>query len=149
MVEAASGERGEALARRARRGSVGVGVVRGVVVSGDGAASLQRDEAKVDAGGEFTNAVDVRRQTLGGVDGPQTIADLPQVRDVHGAVVWRLRVARDELTCRMCGETFPKSWRCCPRCSGDEDGEDGRGMQRRTVAVETTSYLKEGEFEWV
>lgn len=73
------------------------------------------------------------------------------VRDVHGHVVWRVRVAPDEMTCCECGESYPAVWGGCPRCSDGDGGRDEQGhpQMRRTRSVPTVSYLRADEFEMV
>jgi len=57
-------------------------------------------------------------------------------------------VGRGEVTCLNCGETFPATWMCCPRC---EDGSQP-GLRRqdntavRTPTVPTVRYLRPGEY---
>jgi hypothetical protein len=65
------------------------------------------------------------------------------VRDLHGWTVWRVRVTAGELTCQGCGETFAAG-EVCPRCGLMENG-----VRRRELppAVETVSYLRDGEWE--
>ena len=66
------------------------------------------------------------------------------VVDCQGHVKWRIAVAGvDEVTCQECGETFPKRWRGCPRCNGDEMSTS----MRQTRTVPTISYLRPGEYE--
>lgn len=71
-------------------------------------------------------------------------ADAP-VRDLEGHVRWRVRVAPGELTCVGCGETFARG-KECPRCAMDEHGKPAAVVP---PAVETVSYLREGEWERV
>ena len=80
------------------------------------------------------------------------MAPLIPVRDCHGSAVWRVRVWRNELTCKVCGETFPDLWQRCPRCTKEEweiwrEGEDSSEETGETVA--SVSYLKDGEYELV
>lgn len=56
-----------------------------------------------------------------------------------------LPVAKGELTCLGCGETFPTGWNC-PRCALDDKGEPTR---HRPPTVATVSYLREGEYRIV
>lgn len=63
----------------------------------------------------------------------------------------RVRVGRNELTCLLCGETFPAAWVGCPRCN---DGarhfsEEGKLTYAPVPSAPTVSYLREGEFEWI
>lgn len=76
---------------------------------------------------------------------------MPPVRDVEGFVRWRVRVTPGELTCTVCGETFPAGWGGCPRCTGDEpDRSTGlKSRFRQTPVVETVSYLRREEYEVV
>lgn len=71
------------------------------------------------------------------------------VRDVEGFVRWRVRVAPGELTCMVCGETFPADWSRCPRCTNDEENSGHDKRFRRTPVAPTISYLRSGEYEVV
>lgn len=78
---------------------------------------------------------------------------MPRVRDVHGHVVWRVRVAKNEMTCLVCGEVAivgrdgEGSDRIyCPRCAMSEEGHWTEHMNSLTPTI---SYLREGEFECV
>lgn len=57
-------------------------------------------------------------------------------------------VGRGEVTCLNCGETFPATWTCCPRCEdGNTPGlrkQDNKAM--RTPTVPTVRYLRPGEY---
>ena len=83
---------------------------------------------------------------------PKTETPLPR-----SATFVPILVAPDEVTCCTCGETFPGSWRRCPRCTSDdeedEDGESPSPSERAhsrwgppTPAVPTISYLRDGEY---
>ncbi len=66
------------------------------------------------------------------------------VIDCEGHTKWRINVAGvDEVTCLECGETFPKRWRGCPRCNGEEMST----AMKFTRTVSTLSYLRPGEYE--
>lgn len=67
------------------------------------------------------------------------------VRDLEGHTVWRVRVGPGEMTCLGCGETFAAGGQC-PVCTFDKQGKPTR---ERPAAVETLSYLREGEWERV
>lgn len=74
------------------------------------------------------------------------MSGLSPVRDVHGHVVWRVKVTSErEQTCTVCGETTTDDY--CIRCNA----EQGINQQRTTVKagklVPTLSYLKQGEYE--
>ncbi len=74
------------------------------------------------------------------------------VRDVHGHVVWRVKVAPDEMTCCECGDTYPAAWGGCVRCSMNDQADrndDGHRRLKRTRSVPTVSYLRADEFEMV
>lgn len=71
---------------------------------------------------------------------------LPPVRDANGFVVWRVRVARGEMTCTACGETTLDGF--CVLCNVGDGAVDGRGNVRvasRANLVPTASYLREDE----
>lgn len=76
---------------------------------------------------------------------PATWTPDEPVRDHNGHVVWRVRVGPGEMTCLGCGETFGRQQRC-PVCTLDEAG---KRTDVRPPAVETLSYLREGEWEQV
>ena len=64
----------------------------------------------------------------------------------------RIRVAPDEVTCRVCGETFPGSWSGCPRCAnegGNDHNEMGWRTYKKVPTIPTLSYLRDGEWERV
>lgn len=70
------------------------------------------------------------------------------VRDAHGHIRWRIRVAADEMTCTACGETAVWSGDAhghrrvyCLRCHEDGEAVDTGGL------VPTLSYLRAGEWE--
>lgn len=75
---------------------------------------------------------------------PQDCADWSKPTGDTQHVIY---VARDELTCLGCGETFTAG-DYCQRC-GARDGEDGPHRSRKDMppAVRTTSYLWPGEYE--
>jgi hypothetical protein len=60
----------------------------------------------------------------------------------------RVIVHANEVTCLVCGETFPASWHGCPRCTDDQPDRTGYGSRyRATPTVPTLSYLREGEYD--
>lgn len=61
------------------------------------------------------------------------------VRDMDGAPVWRIRVARGEHTCTRCGETSTDGY-CLRR--DDDDHADGQ-----YDLIPTTDYLNPQEYE--
>ncbi len=74
--------------------------------------------------------------------------DLPPVRDVHGRVVWRVRITSpQEMTCTVCGETTTEEY--CIRCAAEAE----INLQRNPASqvgrrlVPTLSYLRENEYE--
>jgi hypothetical protein len=74
-------------------------------------------------------------------------SERPPVRDVHGSVVWRVRVGPGEVTCLQCGETYsPNVWGGCPRCNSAH--EHGSQMHQ-TPTVPTEIYLRANEYEYV
>ena len=72
---------------------------------------------------------------------------LPPTRDLHGHVVWRVKVGgKREQTCLDCGETTIGDY--CLRCVADADVTANKQtvkVGRRLVP--TLSYLKPGEYE--
>ena len=70
---------------------------------------------------------------------------MPRVRDVHGHVVWHVRVASDEQTCRDCGEIAIEGY--CVRCGMADDGQPRADHGRNLVP--TLTYLQPGEYECV
>ena len=59
----------------------------------------------------------------------------------------RLRVARNEMTCLECGETYPSHWHGCPRCPSSDAGSSDAWLVAQTRSVPTISYLMPGEYE--
>lgn len=72
---------------------------------------------------------------------------LPPVRDVHGHVVWRVRIASErERTCLDCGETTVEEH--CLRCVAEAEANPlERAHKAGRRLVPTLSYLKPGEYE--
>ena len=66
---------------------------------------------------------------------------LPPVRDHAGHIVWRVRVAPNEMTCLACGDVAMQGR--CVRCSMTDDAE----IAASTPLVPTLSYLQDGEWE--
>ena len=72
--------------------------------------------------------------------------DLPPVRDVHGHVVWRVKLASArEMTCTVCGETTVDEY--CIRCAAEAEANDRYAVRKAGTLVPTLSYLKPGEYE--
>jgi len=67
------------------------------------------------------------------------------VRDLHGHVVWRVRVAPGEMTCLDCGETTSARDSYCVRCAADDQQQQNSGGAGRLVP--TLAYLRDGEYE--
>jgi hypothetical protein len=73
------------------------------------------------------------------------------VRDMSGHVIWKVRVAPNELTCTGCGEIALAGGDMkgrliyyCPLCGTDEVGT----LRKDAPAlVPTLSYLQPGEYE--
>lgn len=73
---------------------------------------------------------------------------LPPVRDVHGHVVWRVKLASvDERTCLDCGETTVDEY--CIRCAAEAEInlQRNQASQVGRRLVPTLSYLRENEYE--
>jgi hypothetical protein len=68
------------------------------------------------------------------------------VRDLHGHVVWRITVGRNEMTCLDCGDVAING--VCVRCSMLDDGTAPEGLptDRGRNLVPTLSYLQDGEY---
>lgn len=72
--------------------------------------------------------------------------DLPPVRDLHGHVVWRVKVTSAwEMTCTICGETTTDDY--CIRCSAEPDINQRYAVVKAGRLVPTLSYLRENEYE--
>lgn len=72
--------------------------------------------------------------------------DLPPVRDCHGHVVWRVKLASpQEMTCTVCGETTVDAY--CIRCAAEADTNHRYAVRKADTLVPTTSYLYEDEYE--
>ena len=71
---------------------------------------------------------------------------LPPVRDVHGHVVWRVKLASArEMTCTVCGETTVDEY--CIRCSAEADINQRHVREKAGRLVPTLSYLHDDEYE--
>ena len=71
--------------------------------------------------------------------------ELPPVRDLHGHVVWRVKLASPrEMTCTVCGETTLDDY--CVRCADEQDLTHHKAIQAARL-VPTLSYLQPGEYE--
>lgn len=71
--------------------------------------------------------------------------DLPPVRDVHGHVVWRVKVGSErERTCLDCGETTLEDY--CVRCADEQEISHQQAIKAARL-VPTLSYLRQGEYE--
>jgi hypothetical protein len=79
---------------------------------------------------------------------PRYVNGRVAVLDTNGNIVWRVRVAKNEMTCLDCGETTTRGF--CTRCvvEDDEMGASGHSKLGRNL-VPTLSYLREGEYECV
>jgi len=104
-------------------------------------------------------------RTLAEIEADPTYAGLPtpqrdpltgryaSPRDLHGLPVPRVRVAKDECTCRVCGQTFGARGNStiaevaglCPICNVEEAASTRR--RRPRASVETLAYLQPGEYE--
>ena len=74
------------------------------------------------------------------------MTDLPPVRDVHGSVVWRVRITSpQEMTCTVCGETTVAEY--CIRCAAEAEANHRYAVRKAGTLVPTLSYLKPGEYE--
>jgi hypothetical protein len=74
------------------------------------------------------------------------VIDLPPVRDVHGHVVWRVKLASArEMTCTVCGETTVDEY--CIRCATEADLNQRYAVRKAGTLVPTMSYLHEDEYE--
>ena len=73
------------------------------------------------------------------------MTDLPPVRDCHGHVIWRIKVAPGEKTCLECGETTTDDY--CLRCSAEADVNQRYQKIKAGRLVPTMSYLKPEEIE--
>lgn len=90
----------------------------------------------------------MERSADAGSDQSSGVSDLPPVRDVHGHVVWRVKVAGErERTCLDCGETTTDEY--CLRCVAEAEISQRHNLAsnigRRLVP--TVSYLKPEEYE--
>lgn len=63
------------------------------------------------------------------------------------AIPPRVIVHANEVTCTICGETFPASWNGCPRCTDVADRTGWGSRYKQTPTVPTLSYLREGEYD--
>ena len=70
---------------------------------------------------------------------------LPPVRDVHRHVVWRVKVAPQEMTCLDCGETGTGNY--CLRCAAEADANQRHTVMKFGRLVPTISYLNQDEYE--
>lgn len=71
--------------------------------------------------------------------------DLPPVRDVHGHVVWRVKLASErERTCLDCGETTLEAY--CVRCADERELSHQKALKAARL-VRTVDYLRPEEYE--